>query len=232
MASLAFGHPEPAVDANARRVLARLLDSASPSRAELEDVARSLLRLRPGRAAALNQALMDLGAAVCTPRRPACPECPLAPGCAARSRGTAELRPAPTPRPAVPHRDVAVGIVRDPQRRVLIQRRPPEGLLGGLWEFPGGKLEEGEDACGAVRRELREELGIEVRPGRLVARVEHAYSHFRITLHAHKATWLSGEPRPRSATAWAWVAVEELGDYAFPAANGRVIEALRESGPS
>ena len=226
VASLAFGRAEPAVDGNVRRVLSRLLDEPEPGPGRLENALRGWIGQRPRRAADLNQAVMDLGEAVCTPRAPACDRCPLAGGCLALARGTVGERPRPRRRGPRPHRDVAVGLVRDARGRVLIQRRPPEGLLGGLWEFPGGKVEPEETPAETVRRELREELGIEVRPGDLLARVEHAYSHFRITLHAHEAELLEGTPRPREATAWTWAEVPRLGEYAFPAATLRVIEAL------
>lgn len=227
VASLAFGRPEPAVDGNARRVLCRLLDAPAPAARTLEDALRGLILRRPERAADVNQAIMDLGGAVCTPRTPSCGRCPVSESCLARARGTVGERPRPRRRGPVPHRDVAVGIVRDESGRLLIQRRPPEGLLGGLWEFPGGKVESEETPLEAVRRELREELAIEVRPGALVARVDHAYSHFRVTLHAHEAERLGGTPRPTSATAWTWATLSDLEAYAFPAASLRVIEALR-----
>jgi len=111
--------------------------------------------------------------------------------------------------------------------RILITRRPPEGLLGGLWEFPGGKVEPGEDPPAAARRELAEELGVEIEVGEPLGTVEHAYSHFRITLHAFHARLVCGEPRPRAADALAWATPSELADYAFPAANLRLIERLR-----
>lgn len=225
VASLAFGRAEPAVDGNARRVLARLLDLASPTPRELESAARAILETHPDRAATLNQALMDLGGGICRPRGPRCPECPLRRLCLARRRGTTELRPAPRPRRRLPHRDVAVGLVWR-EGRLLIARRPPEGLLGGLWEFPGGKVERGETPPHAAQREIREELGMEVQIGEPVGRLEHAYSHFRITLHAFHARWRAGEPAPRTATAVAWVKPERLGEYAFPAANARIIELL------
>lgn len=228
IASLAFGLPEPAVDGNARRVLSRLLDLAEPTPARLEAAARRLLEAAPAAAKELNQAVMDLGGLVCTPVAPDCPACPVAGECLARERGTVAERPPARARGALPHRDIATGVVRH-GGRILIQRRPADGLLGGLWEFPGGKMEPGETPRAAVRRELREELELEVAVGERIATVDHAYSHFRITLHAFHARVLSGEPRPRAATAFTWAAPEELDRFAFPAANRRVLEALRPS---
>jgi len=109
---------------------------------------------------------------------------------------------------------------------VLVARRPESGLLGGLWEFPGGKIEEGETAPAAVVRELREEMEIAVEVGNHIASVDHAYSHFRITLHAYHAVCTGGEPRPHAATAWLWVEPKDLSKLAFPAANLRVLQAL------
>lgn len=226
IASLAFGRPEPAVDGNARRVLSRLFDLAAPSRGALEEAARGLLEACPGSAAGLNQALMDLGASVCTPRSPACPRCPLRPSCLAHARGTVDARPPPRPGRELPHHDVAVGIVWK-GGKTLIQRRPETGLLGGLWEFPGGKVEPGETPGEAVRREIREELGIEVRVEDPLDPFDHAYSHFRVTLHPFHAPWVAGEPEPGTATAWSWVRPETLGEYPFPAANRRIIQSLR-----
>lgn len=232
VASIAFGEPEPAVDGNVRRGLARLFDLEDPARGELEARARSLLRAASDADPAdVNQALMDLGAEVCTPRSPSCDTCPVEEHCLARARGTVADRPPSRPSRDLPHHDIAVGAVWDGRGRVLVDRRPPEGLLGGLWEFPGGKVEDGEEAEAALRRELREEMEIEVEVLGPLGTVEHAYSHFRITLHAYHALRLRGEPTPRAATDWAWVRPGELDDLAFPAANVRLLERLREQGP-
>jgi A/G-specific adenine glycosylase len=229
VASLAFGLPEPAVDGNVRRVLSRLFDIASPTAAALEERARSLLEAAPDRPGDLNQALMDLGSQLCTPGSPACAGCPAAAACLALARGTVAERPPVRRRGPLPHRVVATAVVWR-GGRVLITRRPAEGLLGGLWEFPGGKVEEGETPREAARRELAEELGIEVEVGDPLGTVEHAYSHFRITLHAYHARLVAGEPRPAAADALAWVQPDALDDYAFPAANLRLIERLRDGG--
>lgn len=236
VASIAFGRPEPAVDGNARRVLSRLFDIERPTAAVLEDAARALIAAAdaPGvsgvsdqsRAGEVNQAIMDLGADVCTPRAPRCGVCPLADHCLALARGTVEDRPPRRRKHPLPHHDIAVALVWRDDGRLLIQRRPLEGLLGGLWEFPGGKVEPGEDAEEAAVRETREETGLEVRVTRSAGRVDHAYSHFRITLHAFHADLTGGVLRTDGAEPRAWVAPEALSGYAFPTANRRILDGL------
>jgi A/G-specific adenine glycosylase len=226
LASLAFGLDEPAVDGNVRRVLSRLFDLDRPGPRALDAVARSLIEARPGRAADLNQTLMDLGSQICTPRAPGCASCPVGGRCLAFDRGTVAERPPARKRRTLPHQSVGVGVVwRGDQ--VLIARRPPSGLLGGLWEFPGGKVEEGESPADAVKRELREEVGIRVRVGRLLERVEHAYSHFRVTLYFHEAEYVSGRARPHAASEVRWVDPRSVVDYAFPAASASVVSRLQ-----
>src|SRR5690606_3640524 len=131
---------------------------------------------------AFNEAVMELGATVCTPVAPACGRCPLRPVCGAFAAGTPEAYPVSPKKAPVPHHDIAVGLVFNDRGQVLIQRRPDEGLLGGLWEFPGGKREPGEPLEATCRRELLEELGIEVDVEELFDRLTHAYTHFKITL--------------------------------------------------
>ena len=235
VASIAFGLAEPAVDGNARRVLSRLFDLAEPTPRTLEDRARALIaeadadREVDGLASLagrLNQAIMDLGGEVCTPRSPSCGSCPVGGHCLALARGTVAERPPRRTKGELPHHDIAVAIVRDGERRLLIQRRPPEGLLGGLWEFPGGKVEPGEKPPEAARREVLEETGLSVRIGAPVAVVDHAYSHFRITLHAFEAELVGSRLRGTDDVPRRWVRRDELRDYAFPAANRRVLELL------
>lgn len=242
IASIAFGRPEPAVDGNARRVLSRLCDLERPTAATLEEHALGLIAAADvgtvatadrgsSRAGELNQAIMDLGGEICTPRSPDCPVCPVADQCLALERGTIPERPPSRPRGELPHRDIAVALVWDGEGRLLVQRRPPEGLLGGLWEFPGGKVEDGETPEDAAVRETREETGLTIRIREPADRVEHAYSHFRITLHAYHAEVASGELDDGvDAPPRAWVSRSELNDYAFPAANRRVLEGLTTGG--
>jgi A/G-specific adenine glycosylase len=238
VASIAFGRPEPAVDGNARRVLSRLFDLEEPTPAILDAHARELIAeadvdLPPGspsRAGDLNQALMDLGGEICTPRSPECERCPLGAHCLALARGTVALRPPRKNRQATPHHDIAVALVWS-QGRIFLQRRPEDGLLGGLWEFPGGKIEPSESAEEAAAREVLEETGLVIRVVEPAGVVEHAYSHFRITLHAFHAT-IDGPgahpPRPvgNPSDSPRWVGLRELGSYAMPKANRKLLASM------
>jgi len=227
--SIAFGADEAVLDGNVTRVLCRTFAVAAdpktaPTREKLWSLARNLIRA--GRAGAVNQAAMDLGATVCLPRGPKCDACPLRRACRAHGSGRQETYPRKSPRKAVPHYDVVAGVVRR-RGRILIGRRRPEGLLGGLWEFPGGKVEPGEMHADALAREVREETGVVVRVGRPIATVRHAYSHFRITLRAFACQAVAGRARPIGCDAVKWVRPADLTRYAFPAANAKVLAALR-----
>ena len=225
VASIAFGRPEPAVDGNVHRVLSRLYDLERPTSGDLDGLARGLIDEAGGSAGELNQALMDLGGSVCTPRAPRCDDCPVASGCLALERGTVELRPHRGPCAPLPHHEISAALVwRGP--RLLISRRPQHGLLGGLWEFPGGKVERDETPAAAARREVREELGIDIEIHGEAGRVRHAYNHFRITLHLFRARWVAGEPRSAEPGSPLWVLPEEFQAYAFPAANQAIIRRL------
>lgn len=227
IASIAFDRPEPAVDGNVRRVLSRLFDLEQPSPGRLDELSRELIREAGGQAGRVNQALMDLGNSVCTPRSPGCDVCPVEVDCLALRNGTVALRPPRRSRAPLPHKDIAAALVWHGPR-LLIGRRPEEGLLGGLWEFPGGKVEAGETPADAARREVWEEHGLKVEVLDEVATIQHAYSHFRITLHLFHARWVAGDSTivESSAGSPRWVLPGELDRYAFPAANKTVVRRL------
>ncbi len=121
---------------------------------------------------------------------------------------------------------IGVGVVLDDAARVLIDQRLEEGLLGGLWEFPGGKQEPGEPIGDTIRRELREELAIEVEVGEELIRLEHDYSQKRLRFIVHLCRWSCGEPQPLASQQVRWVEPERLAEFPFPAANARIIAAL------
>jgi A/G-specific adenine glycosylase len=232
IASIAFGRDVAVVDGNVARVLTRLFDIDQPTgRAEtkrlLDELADELLP--PGRARSWNQAMMELGALLCLPKRAACDRCPVRPNCLARRAGRQHERPVGRAKKTIPHHVVVAGVIRKGSgaaERILIDRRPADAMLGGLWEFPGGKVEPGESLGRALRREVREEVGLEVTVGKEIATVPHAYSHFRITMHVFACRVRSGRARPIEVDAVRWVRPQQLRDFAFPRANQIVIEQL------
>jgi A/G-specific adenine glycosylase len=236
IASIAFDRPAAVVDGNVIRVLSRLADleedvTLPATRNRLWRLAEALVPTeRPGD---FNQSLMELGQTICVSANPRCLICPIHAHCLARQRGTQLERPVRPPRKRTPHYDVVAAIIWEngapsDDGRFLIARRPLDGLLGGLWEFPGGKQEPGEALQESVRREIREELGIEVEPGAFLVAVDHAYTHFRITLHAFHAAYLGGKPRHLGVADHAWVRLADLDRYAFALTDRKIIGSLRE----
>ncbi len=227
IASIARGEKSPVCDGNVRRVVARLLrieEIVTSPRASAK-IAAYLEKEIPTRAPGdFNQALMELGQRICTPRAPKCPSCPVARSCKGRKAGVQERLPRRAPRKRIPTHEVGVGLCFK-DGRVLVARRAPEGLLGGLWEFPGGKRERGERFERTVAREFQEEVGLDVEVGERLVTVPHRYSHFAVELHAFLCRWKGGVPR-----AGKWVKPRDLGRLAFPAANRRIIEVLKSRG--
>jgi A/G-specific adenine glycosylase len=233
IASIAFGADEGALDGNVRRVFSRVFDLRLPARStEGEKQLWKLLKahLPPGRAAEFNQALMDLGALVCTPRSPDCPDCPLVGICAAYALGVQEERPVKAVKSETPHHIVTAAVIHQ-NGHVLIARRPEDGLLGGLWEFPGGKLEPGEDLAGCLQREICEELGVDVAVRGLLGTFRHGYTHFRVTLHAFHCELKNGEPQSLVHDALRWAAPLELPSYPMGKIDRQIALQLSAPGP-
>jgi A/G-specific adenine glycosylase len=231
IASIAFGEVAPVLDGNVIRVFSRLIDLP-------DDVTQPAVKdrlwkladewLPAQRTGDYNQALMELGRTVCKPRSPLCDECPIQAYCLAFSHGTQNQRPVKKPKAATPHYDVAAGMIWNDAGQLLIAQRPLDGLLGGLWEFPGGKLEADETLPECLKRELREELAIEVEVGDLFTVVQHAFTHFKITLHAFTCHYQSGAPQAIGVKDWAWVLPANVEKYSFGKADREVIRALNE----
>ena len=228
IASICFREAVPVLDGNVLRVFTRFLGIAEVSnsprvrRKILDFLAAHIPQSAPGD---FNQAMMELGATVCRPRKPECGACPLARGCVALKTRRTEVLPVRPKARKTPEVEVAVGIVRK-KGRVLIARRPADRMLGGLWEFPGGKRKRGESLSETVRREFREETGLRVRVGRKLCLVRHAYSHFRIRLHVFECRHEGGRAKAKSGAEVRWVPVRRLRDYPLPAANQRILHVL------
>jgi len=202
IASLAFGEDVPAVDGNAVRVLSRLFDMDTPvhtAAGQQRLWALAAEHLPAGRAAEYNQALMDLGATICSPR-PKCNECPLQAHCLARARGTQLLRPVKRSAAELPERGYAAGVLWQ-AGRVLVLQRPPRGLLAGMWEFPNVELQDGAAKAQLVRG-LRSQLGVRVKPGKALGEFEHTYSHFQAHLRVYDCGVLSAAITPARPHKW------------------------------
>lgn len=228
IASLAFGLDEPVVDGNIKRVLSRVFNVQEPidsNAGEKRIWALAAEHLPSGKAGVYNQALMDLGASICAPSNPDCPRCPFTDDCQANALGIQTELPVKKPKPEVPYYTVAAAVL-EKNDRVLIAQRPQDGLLGGMWEFPGGKREDGEDLPTCLRREIKEELGATVRVGEEIGTFKHAYSHFRVTLHAFLCELKDGEPRPLQANEIRWVQLEELDSYPMGKLDRQIARSL------
>ncbi len=230
IASMAFGIDAPALDGNIKRVLARVFHVALPidSPQGLQALWKlAAEHLPPGRAGDHNQALMDLGATLCTPRNPACARCPLKEICQAARLGLQQQLPVKKATAAVPQIEVTAAVIFE-DGKVLITRRPSKGLLGGLWEFPGGKREDGESLSDCLRRELREELAVETSVGEAFGEYKHAYTHFRVHLFAFQCTITQGEPQLLHASQLQWVAPQDLGNFPMGKIDRQIARRLAD----
>lgn len=223
--SIAFEQDKPVVDGNVIRVLARLADfreNAQYFKQMFWDEAEELLP--KGRAREFNQALMEFGALVCT-KLPKCEICPLKDLCKAYKAGTQDILPNKGPSKSKVPIQVAIAVIKK-SGKVFIQKRAQSGLMAGLWEFPGGKVEEGETPESALLREIQEEMGVKVKNLRPFLNIQHAYTKYLVDLHCYTADFDSGTVVLTAASEFKWVLPAKLSEFAFPAANVRLIQAL------
>jgi A/G-specific adenine glycosylase len=235
IASIAFGQDAIALDGNLRRILCRVFaiddDPGRPgTQRTLEQLAHAMSP--PGRASDFNQSLMDVGASICIPSNPRCLICPLLRDCRALREGIQTALPIRATRSHRPHRDVTAGVIWDGNGRFLITQRPYECMLGGLWEFPGGKRRPGEDLRHCLHREIGEEIGIEIQIGDLLCSIDHSFTHFHMTLYAYQCRWSGGNPQCLGCEAIRWVTLDELDAFAFPVADQKIISVLRKETPT
>ncbi len=232
--SIAFGKKAPILDGNVIRVLTRvfhLTDNVSQASTQkiLWDIAEEVLPDQHLRE--FNEGLMELGATLCKPKSPSCISCPFKGFCKAKELNIQEDLPVKTPKKQVPHYHVVAGIIYY-KHKILITLRPPKGLLGGLWEFPGGKVKDNESYENALVREIKEELSLSVDIQKPLVTVKHAYTHFKIDLHTYLCK--SHDPNLKlnkeSATDFRWISPLQIDAYAFPGANRKVIAKIKEIG--
>jgi len=257
--SIALARPLAALDGNASRVIARWLAFTQPvntpaTQAKLWQAAEALVpsvgpepdaeasgdaRTSPAAPATgsclrnpagdWNQAVMELGATVCLPRGPRCGECPVRRHCRAAAKGLQERIPVKRKRKPIPHIEVGAGIIWR-RGRILLCKRKAEAMLGGLWEFPGGKRHRGESIQRCIRRELMEECALPVTVGKHLIDVTHAYTHLRVTLRIYHCRAGAGRVKLLGCDDAKWVRPEEISRYPLPAADVRILEALFSPG--
>ena len=226
--SIAFNAPYAAVDGNIKRVLARLflmdapINDAKSGKLFQQQADELLDRNAPG---FFNQAMMELGATVCRPQSPTCLVCPVNVFCEAFHTARQNEFPYRRETKPTPERHLAVGVIyRDD--KVLITQRQLDGLLGGLWEFPGGQLAEGETAETACVRHIAEVVNLSVSNVRYLTRVRHAYTHFKVVVDVFECDYQAGEVGlngPRDAK---WIAVTALRDYPLPRTVHKFLDKL------
>ncbi len=228
--SAAFNQPISILDGNVKRVLARLTALEVPP----SDALKSLWQLSDtildqNHPRDFNQALMDLGATLCTPKNPQCSDCPWQSFCQAYQLNLQHQIPMRKPSAPLPHKIIGAAVIWNDKEQILIDKRPAKGLLGGLWEFPGGKLEPNETIQDCIIREIKEELDIEIEIGEHLINIDHAYTHFKITLNVYHCRYLSGIPKPLESDEIRWVTLDELDQFPFPKANEKIIEKLKST---
>ncbi len=227
--SLAFNLDLAVLDGNVIRVLSRLFAYTKDTRSttakkELQQLADDLLV--KGEAGNFNEAMMELGATICLPKNPQCGSCPISHVCLGHESGRPTDYPIKAPKKKVPHIVVGAAVVTNRKGEVLIAQRRDEDMLGGLWEFPGGKRETGETIQQCIVRELKEELGINIETGDFLITVKHAYSHFTMEMHTYFAKIKSGRPRPIECQNFQWLDTSDLRKVPYSKADLYVIDAL------
>ncbi|MFC2163535.1 A/G-specific adenine glycosylase [Acidobacteriota bacterium] len=222
--SIAYDKPHPVIDANVRRVWMRLMGIRLQASPQVDTTIKKFMEpfLPQTKIGLFNQAMMELGALICRSKNPMCLLCPVLDFCQAFENGEQEIIPLPRKR-SYRKIEAVIGLVNI-QGKYLIQKRPPEGLLADLWEFPGGKREPGETLEEALSREIKEELSAEMVSAEFLTNVKHAYTQFQVTLHAFSCTLKGLPPLPKDK--YRWVSLKAMKHYPFPSGSAKIIRFL------
>ena len=223
IASIAFGIPAPALDGNVKRVLSRLfaveewIDKSTTVERFHDYLLRMISADDPG---SFNESMMELGARICLPKKPLCQDCPVSTLCEANLQNRQSDFPLKKPKKKIPHYEVVAAAIHK-NGKYLLGKRPDSSMLAGLWEFPGGKVEEGETHEEALAREIKEELDIDVKVNEFLVSVDHAYSHYTVTLHLYRCEHLQGKPKNLYHSEVKWIPRKQFDQYPFPSANSK-----------
>ncbi|UCE04886.1 MAG: A/G-specific adenine glycosylase [bacterium] len=231
--SQAFNAPYAVVDGNVKRVLSRIFliekpvpVNSSASNKIFKEKADLLLDQRAS--GVFNQAMMELGAIVCRPSNPKCDDCPVSAFCQANKTNQQTKFPVTVQARSIPEFHIAVGVIHK-EGHILITQRHLEGLLGGLWEFPGGKVNLGESTKQACIRTIKQRTNLEVEVNSFVTRVNHAYTHFRIIVDVFNCRFKSGTVVLNGHSDYRWISIEEIDKFPFHAAIHKFIPQLKQN---
>ena len=231
IASIAFQQPCPLVDGNVKRVLSRLFMIDTPVNDSsghklFNQYASGFVDIQSrDHQGIFNQAIMELGALICRPRNPDCIQCPVAFYCNAYEKKVIDIYPKRLKKRKPPEYLVSAAILRK-NGKILITRRKPEGHLGGLWEFPGGKVRENETPEQACIREIKEEVNLDISVDTFLTRIRHAYTHFKITMDIFNCTYISGDLKLNGPVDYRWVNPDELKLFPFPGADRKFMHLI------
>ncbi len=229
--SIGYNDIVPTIDGNVNRVISRVLCLKRPPQKEYKKIYSFLMDIidenHPGD---FNQALMDLGRDVCKPKAPLCNRCPIIHSCGAYQKKQTEKYPVKIKSKKNPHFNVAVGVIWK-DNSILIAKRKLGGLLGGLWEFPGGKLYHDESSEECVIREIYEETGLTVELKSFISTIKHQYSHFSISLDSFHCIYKNGKAIPKNSSEIKWISPKEISKFPFPKANHKFINEIPENNP-
>ena len=227
--SSAFDLPTPILDGNVKRIFSRLIALDGKSNKEEKKLWKlSSFLISTISPRNFNQALMDLGANICTPKKPSCSICPIQNFCVAYIKYDPGDFPTKEMTKIKPRQEIGIGLVFNKNGELLIDQRLESSSMGGMWEFPGGKKKPDESIEKTIEREIKEELGIVVKVREKLLSFEHAYTHKKLYLTVHICDWISGEPKPLASQKLLWVHPNKLFDFPFPAANTKIISELHK----
>ena len=224
--SIAFKIPLPTIDVNAIRVVSRL-NSINIPFPQSKNIIFSFLqdiidRHKPGD---FNQAIMDFGREICSSNSAKCSICPLTYYCKSYVNNSVDKYPIKINKNHRTHYNVGVGIIWK-NNRILISKRKESGLLGGLWEFPSGKLNPREGVHDAIVRVARETLNIAVLPVSFIKKYKHTYTHFSITAEAYQCRFIGGIPKTCGCVDYHWIYPYETSKFAFHRSNHKLFDEI------
>ena len=225
--SIAYQKSIPAIDGNVTRVMARILGIKNLTTKNQKRLKRNVQKLIPTTDPGnFNQGLMELGALICIPIKPSCEICPLSNFCKAYKYKEPALYPLKKKKKVKPHYTVVAGIIwRDD--KFFIQQRDENAMLGGLWEFPGGKVENGESLEDALSREIKEECNIVPIIKKKVGSVKHSYSHFSISFHCFHC--IENGQTIHHSNRRTWITLNEIESFTFPKANHKIFSLINKT---